>query len=984
MNDFTPEELRQLVARLDPNVMSPPRAAEELARIHLENPALADAARRFRADLARLYGEMVSLTPHAQHERLMRVREENADLAARLAEDLHITIHQVARLDTGQVPPEAFQASVPPRYTIERELGRGGMAVVYLARDSVLNRRVALKVIRDAPIVGTPERARAEAEAVARLQHPNIVQIFDRGDYLGHAYFSLEYCPGGNLADHLGGHPIPARSAAELVQTLALAIQTAHDARIIHRDLKPANVLLLSLVGPSSSSVSGTATTVLLRQNRVTPKVADFGLARFLDRDALSREGMIAGTPSYMAPEQARGDRDLGPAVDIYGLGAILYHCLTGHAPFATGSVQGTLDLVCNAEPVPPRRNDPNIPTDIEAVCLKCLEKSPRRRYESAEALADDLGRFLDGLPTIARPLGYVGRAWKLFRRRPLISSLTAALILAVLVGSGKTVQAARADSKRQEIELSAAKELAALAEKAVQVEKQQRHDDQVTTARILAQRGNWKDALPMYDEAIACDRPDRADLEVERMPGWLLMRDTPSIQAEFTRLLALTPKAPAERTALIRLHYGDFLHSDMARLDEASKFVGDALASGKLSPANAEYAKGLLCPKTTEALACFRKAVALASVHPRAHHALMLTHLIRGELDKTRERARFIENLFPDDTVSHLARSLADLMDGEYARSMADLDPLDRHCSPARMKAIRAFMTQFHTVHRSFNLEGKNDAQMLANVPAFVRMIQLAQKQDNSTTPFAFNIPVSRWLSASLDDMVEAAKASVLLLVPLEISINQAVQLLEPICTDHAEPVLHQMLGTAYLKLAHIHNKAKRPKECVEAMERASACYRRGAFGPTLAPRTSIRYTNLFLALQTDCITLLGHAQKEYPLSEGRVRELQQRVQSLLPDLLIQGRLFPEARAEFFASQQIMQHIPQSIAFLLIEDKQRDFPDDIRPLKLRIRLAIAQKDWGLSTSLLNELAQKAPKDGDLPKWKSEVSKKLIEGLTKK
>jgi WD40 repeat protein len=270
-------------------------------------------------------------------------------------------------------------------YEVLGELGRGGMGVVYKARQLGLNRMVALKMILAGghACEGDRARFRREAEAVARLQHPNIVQIHAVGEHDGLPYFALEYLDGGSLAQRLDHKPQPARHAAQTVGLLARAIDLAHRQGIVHRDLKPGNVLL---------TVDG------------TPKLTDFGLAKHLDAEtALTQSNAILGTPSYMAPEQAAGNhRAVGPAADVYALGAILYEMLTGRPPFLAETPLDTVLQVVGEEPVPPSRFSPKMPRELEAVCLKCLEKQPRKRYLSAAALADDLDRFLAGQPTTA------------------------------------------------------------------------------------------------------------------------------------------------------------------------------------------------------------------------------------------------------------------------------------------------------------------------------------------------------------------------------------------------------------------------------------------------------------------------------------------------------------------------------------------------------------------------------------------------------
>lgn len=299
-------------------------------------------------------------------------------------------------------------------YQVLGELGRGGMGVVYKARQIGLNRLVALKMILAAEHAGADglARFRIEAEAVARLQHPNIVQIYEIGAQDGRPFFSLEFVDGGNLDDKMGNGLLPPREVARLVEQLSRAMQYAHERRIIHRDLKPANVLLMA---------DG------------TPKITDFGLAKQLDSKGQTHTGDIMGTPSYMAPEQASGVSDIGPPADIYALGAVLYDMLTGRPPFLGETAMDTLVQVINDEPVPPRRLQPKLPRDLEIICLRCLEKKPHERYASAGALADDLRRFLDDRPIVARPVRAWERGVKWARRRPTAAALAGVLILVAL-----------------------------------------------------------------------------------------------------------------------------------------------------------------------------------------------------------------------------------------------------------------------------------------------------------------------------------------------------------------------------------------------------------------------------------------------------------------------------------------------------------------------------------------------------------------------
>ena len=329
-------------------------------------------------------------------------------------------------------------------YEILGELGRGGMGVVYKARQAGLHRLVALKRAQSGGDAGEFVRFRREAEAAARLHHPNIVQIYEVGEQDGVPYLAMEYVAGGTLAAQLNGTPVVPRAAAELVATLARAMHYAHEHGVVHRDLKPENVLLAS---PAASAPGrepdrspgrppGACATGLAG---CAPKIADFGLAKLLDNaDGNTQTGAILGTPKYMSPEQATGAFALiGPATDVHALGVLLYELLTGRVPYAGATILETLEQVCTHEPAPPRQLQPRVPRALETICLRALAKEPARRYASAGALAEDLTRFLDGRPILARPAGSFERLYKAIRRRPTRATLIFLAALMVLGSVG-------------------------------------------------------------------------------------------------------------------------------------------------------------------------------------------------------------------------------------------------------------------------------------------------------------------------------------------------------------------------------------------------------------------------------------------------------------------------------------------------------------------------------------------------------------------
>ena len=326
-------------------------------------------------------------------------------------------------------------ATTLPGYELKEVLGRGGMGVVYLAKQKGIDRNVALKMIVGGLHTSEEARKRFEFEtrAIGKFQHENIVRIYDSGTHQAVPYFALEFIDGSDLSKRIGGEPMPANEAAETARLIANAMQYSHQHGVIHRDLKPSNILL-------------TAEGV--------PKVSDFGLAKEIEEDAgLSRTGTVIGTPAFMAPEQAAGASDIGTLADVYGVGAILYCMLTGRPPFQSTNATDTLVQVVNNEPIPPVALQPSVPSDLQTICLKAMQKDRERRYQSAGELADDLGRFKRGEPIHARPTSRLHRVVRWCRRHPKIAlpaGIAAALALTVLIGG--PITAAIIHAQKEEV----------------------------------------------------------------------------------------------------------------------------------------------------------------------------------------------------------------------------------------------------------------------------------------------------------------------------------------------------------------------------------------------------------------------------------------------------------------------------------------------------------------------------------------------------
>jgi eukaryotic-like serine/threonine-protein kinase len=473
-------------------------------------------------------------------------------------------------------------------YDLLDELGRGGMGIVYKACERRLDRLVAIKTISEAAFASPAQRRRflAEAEVIARLRHPHIIAIHAVGEQEGRPYFSLELADGGSLAHRLARGPMTARQTAELVEVLARAVHAAHQSGIVHRDLKPSNVLL---------TADG------------TPKIGDFGLAKLLgDDSARTVSGEVLGTPSYMAPEQAEGQsRQVGPAADIYALGAILYQALTGRPPFLGASAMETLKLVVSTDAVPPRRQRPDVPRDLETIVLKCLEKEPPRRYPSAAALAGDLRRFLDGRPIAARPVGLLGRLWRWARRNPPLAASAAALLLAFLLGTPALSVLwlqARADRAHAEVERDRAERSRNRAISAVRL-LLQTEDEAMLSEELRPYRKALVDAGLRESLAMVNDLEGDARAESQRLEAYEALARVQLESGDATQAVATTRKAIGLAEDLVardptnvhaRSQLGYCLHRASTILQDAAQRQAAARRSNEIQQSIPEGTAGI------------------------------------------------------------------------------------------------------------------------------------------------------------------------------------------------------------------------------------------------------------------------------------------------------------------------------------------------------------------------------------------------------
>jgi WD40 repeat protein/tRNA A-37 threonylcarbamoyl transferase component Bud32 len=379
----------------------------------------------------------------------------------------------------GTQPPTPVVEGPPPvfgSYELLEEIGRGGMGVVYKARQHSLKRTVAIKLLVSGAYSSESllRRFQIEAESAASLQHPGIVAIYEFGENEDQPFYAMELVEGRNLSEVSGGKPLEPRRAADYVRITAEAVHYAHSRGILHRDLKPSNVLI---------------------DQNDRPRITDFGLAKQMSaKSDVTAVGQMLGSPNYAPPEQAAG-KDVGVTSDVYSLGGLLYNLLTGRPPFMAGTVQETLRLVYETDPIPPRTLNPDVPRDLDTICLKCLEKDPARRYATAQALADELNRFLKGEPILARPVSPAEQAWRWCRRHPALASLAATVVVALIASSVLLVRERAARARATQAELAQV-QLRQQADAARKLETKNASRTALDLAGQLLEKGQTADAL--------------------------------------------------------------------------------------------------------------------------------------------------------------------------------------------------------------------------------------------------------------------------------------------------------------------------------------------------------------------------------------------------------------------------------------------------------------------------------------------------------
>jgi serine/threonine protein kinase/tetratricopeptide (TPR) repeat protein len=674
--------------------------------------------------------------------------------------------------DSLGAPPSATLAPAVPGYEILGELGRGGMGVVYKARHTTLKRLVALKMILAGGHAAASELARflAEAQAVARLQHPNIVQVHEIGEKDGLPYFSLEYVDGGTLAKRLSGTPLPPRDAAQLTVTLALAIEAAHQAGIVHRDLKPANVLL-----------AGTSPSVV----QCVPKIADFGLAKTLDDDSgQTRTGAIMGTPSYMSPEQASGQiKAIGPRTDVYALGAMLYEMLTGRPPFRSATIVETLEQVRSQEPVSPRSLQPSLPRDLETICLKCLAKDPTQRYGTAKELADDLQRFVTNQPVIARPAGLPERTLKFVKRNRLLVGAAMTVFFVLLLGLISTrVEAARANAEAENARTEKDNVLRELREKTLK------------EAEVAWRAGDMRRRLKVLNDAIKLPNTDYVGLRLDLARTHAALAEADKVNEILDELEKRDDLGKHEGSVLLLRGYTAMGSRTKAGFDYIEKSLTKYLPEEERL-----FAQGLQARTSPEAVDFLTAALKKDPYHEpsRAMLAMMLFMLGRvEEADATIRESMF---RFPDNPNFRVIRMAILARNKKKKEALEMIAPTEKQFTKAQFRVVKALVNFLDAAGRLDDPDGgatpEEVAAMWAQLAPDMHVIwpiapgQVPKNAEEGTRAMLQMPPV---LNRSLGELV-----SLFSQVVLDFKNDTANTRLDRVLRSHPEGTLYFVHGT-------------------------------------------------------------------------------------------------------------------------------------------------------------------------------------------
>jgi tetratricopeptide (TPR) repeat protein len=755
-----------------------------------------------------------------------------------------------------------------------RELGRGAFGVVYQAEEVGTGRLVAVKMLLPAARHNPMAEAwlEVEARAIAKLKHDHIVTIHRVGRLAGAPYLVFEYMDVGTLAEKLRREPIPPREGARLLRTLADALESVHRLGIFHRDLKPANILL---------EQSGRA------------KIGDFGLAR-LGEGGHTIAGVPLGTPSYMSPEQASGHAgQVAAGTDIYALGAILYEILTGRPPFTGTSPQAVLHQVIHAEPVSVHVLNPRIDRDLVTICEKCLEKEPARRFVTAAALRDELGRYLDGLPLETRPPGRLERLARAAKRKPVLAGLYAAATAAVIFGAIGILYF----RKYNEAEVLRVRERKALIAAeyehrqadAVRAQRKADHNALVQAGNDAARRGDWSAALRAYQHAIDDHAEDETRLRASRLFGFFAVNDKNTLMAELDALAARPDLGRYKaHLALVR---GAYLLTDSALQAEGQTWVRRALEARDdlLSPADVAFAEALLETRPLPMIAALRRALERDPLHYNAQASLVIALVASGQLDDAAAQARQMAALYPDSAVPPLASALAALYRGDRPAMEAGLTAV-----AARLKADVAPLKQYlNTVAEILDImaqgnDGPAGVKPMSQFRLFVLLPRMVVQAGTAVKPLAFAVPSVNLLFRWQGELFETSRS-------LGKSDDATYHKLVALGAGNPEALIHGMIATNRLMAANRELSANHPAEARRGLAEAADLAYRACEAPTLLVRSPTRYQMRAIGMVADVGVL-----KLTPDDEGeRIR----RLRANLHRLVVDGRAWPETRRQFIGA---------------------------------------------------------------------------------
>lgn len=823
-------------------------------------------------------------------------------------------------------------------YEVLDELGRGGMGVVYKARQHGLDRIVALKMLLAGQHADAEQlaRFRAEARAAAVLQHPNIVQIFEVAEDDGHSYFSLEYVSGGSLQQRLKEGPLPPQAAAALMETLARAIHFAHQHGIVHRDLKPANVLL---AGERAAAI-----------DQCTAKIADFGLAKHFLVDLTDESarrtlsGVVLGTPGYMAPEQAAGEsRSVGPAADVYALGAILYELLTGQPPFRGIDLVETLEQVRSREPVPPSRLQSKTPRELETICLKCLEKTPARRYASAEELADDLQRFLNEEPILARPASLAYRLRKYVRRKRwlMAGSLTVVLLVGLVIAMlvVNAIQQGRADIE---------------ARKLAEQTKQRKADGHYADGRMAAQRGQWRDALKHFDQALSAGHVDEVPLRLDRVKAWNAINDYSAASAEVAALAQR--KDLGEYEGAVLLWQGDLLLNRDP--DQALEFVRQAL-SKDLRPAERAYAEALLADSSVKAIEMLQIAIAKDPSHQPANVMLGTMLLILGRRDEARLQITAAERLFPDDQTFPLQRATLAALNDDMSQASAILKAQHDRLGDEQAAAFESLLSLLNLLCHldesdspAFQLKALHAQFVL--IPSIKQSFQLSQTTASPSGVHALAPPPT--LSAKIAELpvliTEALKYGNKELAEADNDkVDHLLQRLAQTASAHPDGLLYYLLGGLHVKRAESQD---------EHWEQAEQAFRTAAKSSSVA---RIQRPSLLMATKIEGFLALGGWPRKHP-------EMRQLFRDNLRNLSDEPLMPDDASYLAGATEKLAE---TDLARQVLADWERNHPRDVKALIARAEFELRHNAPGPAAAAAERALLLRPDDPQAKKILSQI-----------